>query len=80
VRSKLANQETSHATCVLLDIVLPSDKSRAAIQSEGPQVTQAGGTNYRSTSLRQGFAGHPSAWGHDELRYYAHAIDSAIAK
>lgn len=61
-------------------IVRPSDKSRAAIQSEGPQVTQAGGTNYRSTSLRQGFAGHPSAWGRSELRYYAHAIDSATVK
>ena len=55
-------------------IVRPSEKSREAIRVEGPQVTQAGGTNYRSTSLRQGFAGHPAAWTHAEVRYYAHAI------
>jgi len=57
-------------------IVRPSDKPRAAIRSEGPQVTQAGGTNYRSTSLRQGFAGHAAAWTRDEVRYYAHAVDA----
>jgi len=61
-------------------IVRPSDKSRVAIQTEGPQVTQAGGTNYRSTSLRQGFAGHPLAWTHSEVRYYAHDIDVAAAR
>ncbi|HTP94263.1 MAG TPA: hypothetical protein VMK05_00330 [Burkholderiales bacterium] len=61
-------------------IVRPSDKSRAAIQSEGPQVTQAGGTNYRSTSLKQGFAAHPLAWTHNEVRYYAHAIDLAAVR
>ncbi|MEP6940775.1 MAG: hypothetical protein ABI846_13505 [Rudaea sp.] len=55
-------------------IVRPSDKSRGAIVAEGPQVTQAGGSNYRSTSLRQGFAGHPAAWKHAEVRYYAHAV------
>jgi hypothetical protein len=58
-------------------IVRPSDKSRSAIQSEGPQITQAGGTNYRSTSLKQGFSGHPLAWAQNEMRYYAHAIDLA---
>jgi len=44
-------------------IVRPSDKSAAAIRTEGPEITQAGGTNYRDTSLKRGFAGHPSAWG-----------------
>jgi len=57
-------------------IVRPSDKPREGIRSEGPQVTQAGGTNYRSTSLRQGFAGHPAAWTRGEVRYYAHAVDA----
>ncbi len=56
-------------------IVRPSNKSEAAIRNEGPQVTQAGGTNYKSTSLRQGFAGHPAAWQQHEVRYYAHAVD-----
>jgi hypothetical protein len=59
-------------------IVRPSEKSAAAILAEGPQVTQAGGSNYRSTSLKQGFAGHPAAWRDAEVRYYAHRLpDSA---
>ena len=56
-------------------IVRPSDKSLRAIAQEGPQITQAGGTNYASTSLKRGFAGHPAAWTRNEVRYYAHAID-----
>ena len=60
-------------------IVRPSNKSEAAIRNEGPQVTQAGGTNYKSTSLRRGFAGHPAAWEQHEVRYYAHAVDLASA-
>jgi hypothetical protein len=55
-------------------IVRPSAKSAADIHEEGPQITQAGGTNYRSTTLIQGFAGHPSAWLDNEVRYYAHAV------
>lgn len=55
-------------------IVRPSEKSAAAIRTEGPQITQAGGTNYRSTTLQRGFAGHPAAWERHEVRYYAHAI------
>jgi hypothetical protein len=58
-------------------IVRPSDKDAQAISQEGPQVTQAGGTNYRSTALRVGFAGHPAAWTHHEVVYYAHAVDPA---
>jgi hypothetical protein len=55
-------------------IVRPSDKSVAALHAEGPQITQAGGTNYRSTTLKQGFAGHPAAWGEHEVRFYAHGV------
>jgi hypothetical protein len=55
-------------------IVRPSDKSVTALHAEGPQITQAGGTNYRSTTLMQGFAGHPAAWGKHEVRFYAHAV------
>lgn len=58
-------------------IVRPNEKSREAIRAEGPQITQAGGTNYRSTSLRQGFAGHAAAWTHAEVRYYAHDVGAA---
>jgi hypothetical protein len=56
-------------------IVRPNEKSASAIADEGPQVTQAGGTNYASTSLAQGFANHPAAWGHKEVRYFAHIVD-----
>jgi hypothetical protein len=55
-------------------IVRPSGKNAAAIHAEGPQITQAGGTNYRSTTLVQGFAGHPAAWQDNEVRYYAHTV------
>jgi hypothetical protein len=61
-------------------IVRPSTKSTAQMEREGPQVTQAGGTNYLSTSLQRGFAGHPAAWEHHEVRYYAHAIDWSRAQ
>jgi hypothetical protein len=55
-------------------IVRPMDKSDSAIRAEGPQITQAGGTNYRSTSLQNGFSGHPAAWGRGEVRYYSHDV------
>jgi hypothetical protein len=54
-------------------IVRPDNKSEPAIRAEGPQITQAGGTNYRSTTLQRGFAGHPAAWEQHEVRFYAHA-------
>jgi hypothetical protein len=55
-------------------IVRPTDKSESTIRAEGPQITQAGGTNYRSTTLETGFRGHPAAWGRGEVRYYSHAV------
>jgi hypothetical protein len=58
-------------------IVRPSDKDARLIREEGPQITQAGGTNYRSVALRVGFAGHPAAWDHQEVVYYAHVVDAA---
>ena len=58
-------------------IVRASDKDAQLLAEEGPQVTQAGGTNYRSVALRTGFAGHPLAWSRHEVRYYAHAVDPA---
>ena len=57
-------------------IVRPSDKRVAALREEGPQITQAGGTNYRSVALRVGFAGHPAAWDRHEVRFFAHAVDA----
>lgn len=56
-------------------IVRPSEKSDSAIDAEGPQITQAGGTNYASATLKRGFAGHSAAFTRGEVRYYAHPID-----
>ena len=38
-------------------IVRASDKDARAVREEGPQLTQAGATNYRSVALRVGFQG-----------------------
>jgi hypothetical protein len=56
-------------------IVRPSDKSNEVVMSEGPDVIQAGAQNSSATSLVAGFAGHPHAWGDQEVQYYAHAIN-----
>lgn len=54
-------------------IVRPSAKLDAAILAEGPEVAQAGGTNYNATSLARGFAGYRAAWGRKrEVRFFAH--------
>ena len=58
-------------------VLRPSTKSLAALHAEGPQITQAGIANYHSTTLREGFAGHPAAWSHQEVVYFAHAVDPA---
>ena len=61
-------------------IVRPSERDIASIREEGPQVTQAGATNYRSAPLSVGFAGHPAAWGRHEVRFYAHAVEHIRAE
>jgi len=53
-------------------IVRPEALSRRRVESEGPQVTQAGIENFRSTSLAEGFRHHPRAWGRRAVRFYAH--------
>lgn len=58
-------------------IVRPGRKTAAQLAAEGPDVTQAGGTNYQSTNLKQGFAGHSRAWRSQEILFFAHAVDPA---
>ncbi len=58
-------------------IVRPDSKSASQIQDEGPQITQAGGHNYQSTTLKRGFADHPAAWSNGEVRYYAHKVEGS---
>jgi hypothetical protein len=55
-------------------IVKPAARSDAEIAAEGPLVIQAGTVNSDAIPLRAGFAGHPTAWGRQEVRYYAHRI------
>jgi hypothetical protein len=58
-------------------IVRPSDKTREALDRDGPQETQAGEQNAISTTTMTGFRHHPGAWlpdGAGDLRYYAHAV------
>jgi hypothetical protein len=58
--------------------VRPSDKTRAELDRDGPQETQAGGLNAISTTTAIGFRHHRGAWkpmGMGALRYYAHAVD-----
>ena len=55
-------------------IIRPSTKSDAEIRAEGPQVTQAGGTNRNSASLKTGFGSHPDAFAKGEVRYHSHPV------
>ena len=54
-------------------IVRPGKKTPQQIAAEGPDVIQAGGTNFNSASLKRGFANHPDAFPKGEIRFYAHA-------
>jgi len=56
-------------------LVRPDPKPDAEIQTEGPQVVQAGGQNANSTPLKHGFRFHREAWkSADEfqVRFYVH--------
>jgi hypothetical protein len=61
-------------------IVRPSEKSDTQIAEEGPDIIQAGGHNYTSTTVKHGFANHPAAWGRNEIGYYAHDLKSEAHK
>jgi hypothetical protein len=52
-------------------IVRPGTKTPEQIAKEGPDVVQAGGTNFNSASLKRGFSNHPDAFP-GGIRYYAH--------
>jgi hypothetical protein len=59
-------------------IVRPSEKTRAELDRDGPQETQAGARNALSTTTATGFRHHPGAWetaGTGALYYYAHTLE-----
>jgi len=51
-------------------VVRPSNRTEDQIQQSGPQISQAGWRNHRSTTVGVGFKRHPK----DELQYFAHDI------
>jgi len=55
-------------------IVRPGTKSPDRLQAEGPDITQAGETNYRVVDERTGFQGHPHAFADNEILYFAHDV------
>jgi hypothetical protein len=58
-------------------IVRPSEMTRAELDRNGPQETQAGERNAISVTTASGFRHHVGAWtphGGGALRYYAHAV------
>jgi hypothetical protein len=55
-------------------IVRPAALTRQHIDSQGPQITQAGVKNYRSASLAEGFRHHPDAWRERAVKFYGHPV------
>ena len=55
-------------------IIRPSTKSVAEIKAEGPEVTQAGGHNHNSCSLKEGFRNHPQGFEKGEIRFFSHPV------
>jgi hypothetical protein len=53
-------------------VVRPSTKSRAMIETEGPDVIQAGAVNCVQTTAKNAFRFHRGAWSRGEIRYYSH--------
>jgi hypothetical protein len=58
-------------------VVRPAAIDSLRIGEKGPQITQAGFTNYKSTDLRTGFSHHGGAWspaGASMVRFFAHEV------
>jgi hypothetical protein len=52
-------------------IVRPSTRSEGAIDRDGPEIIQAGGTNFNAGTVRAGFGNHPAAWRIDrQVRFF----------
>jgi hypothetical protein len=52
-------------------IVRPSGKNKESINKDGPQISQAGWDNYRSTTTAQGFDHHRGAWEKGKIKFFA---------
>jgi hypothetical protein len=67
------NQQAGHVGHTA--IVRPAEHGHQHLHDFGPQITQAGLVNYRSTSVAKGFSNYPTAWGNREVRFFAHKIE-----
>ncbi len=59
-------------------IVRPSEKTRALLDADGPEITQAGMTNYNRTDVAIGFKHHETKsqnWKQIGILYFAHTVD-----
>ena len=57
-------------------VVRPAVRTAADLDERGPEITQAGGTNYADTTVSTGFNRHPGAWDADgkAVKFYAHDV------
>ncbi len=53
-------------------IIRPGTRTEAEIAASGPNVIQAGGHNYESAPLKQGFANHPGGFENHEIKFFEH--------
>jgi hypothetical protein len=58
-----------HRAAGHITIVRPQLKAVALVDQRGPQITQAGKRNYKTTSVAVGFSGR--AWQRREIQYFA---------
>ncbi len=61
-----------------ITVVRPGHKTVETLQQEGPDIIQAGRTNYNRTSLKVGFKHHLGAWDKQQIKFFAHPICKAI--
>lgn len=54
-------------------IVRPGLRPLRALEEDGPEITQAGQTNYTRTSAKVGFQHHQGAWPNG-VKYYEHSL------
>jgi hypothetical protein len=55
-------------------VVRPSTRDEKEVEAEGPEITQAGQNNYRSTTLKAGFRHHADAFARGEILFFAHEV------
>jgi hypothetical protein len=55
-------------------IVRPTDRTRDEILADGPEIIMAGEHNYQATTVKLGFADHPTAFADSEIRYFRHDL------